>query len=47
LASTDDLRQALIHYRSLFEELLAESPASSPNTSSPNTPSPNTSSSRS
>jgi len=34
LASTDDLRQALIHYRSLFEELLA---ASSPSTSSTST----------
>jgi hypothetical protein len=29
LASTDDLRTALIHYRSLFEELLAEAPESS------------------
>lgn len=29
LASTDDLRTALIHYRSLFEELLADSSASS------------------
>lgn len=37
LASTDDLRQALIHYRSLFEELLAESATSSTNASSPNT----------
>jgi len=49
LASTDDLRQALIHYRSLFEELLAESPSS--NTSSSRTDNSaartNTSSSRS
>jgi len=28
LASTDDLRQALIHYRSLFEELLAATSSS-------------------
>jgi len=34
LASTDDLRQALIHYRSLFEELLVETGASKPSTSS-------------
>jgi len=33
LASTDDLRQALIHYRSLFEELLADAGASNPSTS--------------
>jgi len=29
LASTDDLRQALIHYRSLFEELLAATSSTS------------------
>jgi len=49
LASTDDLRQALIHYRSLFEELLAESPSSTTSSSRTDT-SParnNTSSSRS
>lgn len=27
MASTDDLRQALLHYRSLFDELLESSPA--------------------
>jgi len=34
MASTDDLRQALIHYRSLFEELLADTSAPKPSTSS-------------
>jgi len=33
LASTDDLRQALIHYRSLFEELLADSSPATRSTS--------------
>jgi len=33
LASTDDLRQALIHYRSLFEELLSDTNSSTPSTS--------------
>jgi len=34
LASTDDLRQALIHYRSLFEELLAATGPSSTSSTS-------------
>jgi hypothetical protein len=29
-ASTEDLRQALVHYRSLFEELLEDRPAEDP-----------------
>jgi len=33
MASTDDLRQALIHYRSLFEGLLADASPSTPSTS--------------
>jgi hypothetical protein len=31
-ASTEDLRQAMVHYRALFEELLADSPAKPPTT---------------
>jgi hypothetical protein len=29
-ASTEDLRQAMVHYRSLFDELLGEAPATQP-----------------
>jgi len=37
LASTDDLRQALIHYRSLFEELLADTDNATPSAGSRST----------
>ena len=34
-ASTEDLRQALVHYRSLFEELLEDRPGETPDRGGP------------
>jgi hypothetical protein len=36
-ASTEDLRQALVHYRALFSDLLGESPVSTDTTTSTKT----------